>query len=391
MPHSKRKKIVYILGTLQIGGTERQVVETATRLNRDHFHVKVYGLSEDGPLKSILDQQGISTTIFNDIRPKKLSLPAALCRYSRKFWRLYWYLRQERPEIVHCYHYSPSIYGGIAAKLTGTPVLITNRRCLGLFKDALPHYQLWENLVNRFTERVLVNSEALKADVLQRELIAPEKVHVIYNGVDLNVYRPIDVDVRGQLGLKKRALGIPEAAPVIGILANLIPYKGHRDLLLAAAEVHRFYPEARFVCIGEDRGIQPQLEQLRRELDLHHQVLFVGNSPNVPEMLQIFDIQVSASHEESFSNAILEGMASGKPIVATSVGGSPEAVLHNITGLLVPPREPITMAQAITSILAHPDFALQLGHNGRKRIEEHFSLEKMIDKLENLYLTLCEK
>ena len=100
----------------------------------------------------------------------------------------------------------------------------------------------------------------------------------------------------------------------------------------------------------------------------------------------MLDIQVSASHQEGFSNAILEGMACGKPIIGTAVGGTPEAVEDNVTGLLVPPRAPQALAQAMRALRTHPERALQMGQNGRKRVERYFSFKKMIDKLENLYL-----
>ena len=107
--------------------------------------------------------------------------------------------------------------------------------------------------------------------------------------------------------------------------------------------------------------------------------------------LTIFDIQVSASHEEGFSNAIIEGMAAGKPVIATAVGGTSEAVLHEETGLLIPPHSPDALAKALVRLLTDRDFAAQLGRNGRIRVENYFSMEKMIDKFEKLYLNLWER
>jgi glycosyltransferase involved in cell wall biosynthesis len=243
--------------------------------------------------------------------------------------------------------------------------------------------------VNRFTDGVLVNSQAMKEDVLQRERISPDKVHIIYNGVDIQKYRMRNrnVELSSRLAQKKYELGIPETSPVIGIIANLFAYKGHRDFIIAASKVHQHYPEARFLCIGEDWGIQQHLEELRSQLGLQNHLIFTGSIPNVAEMLHVIDIQVSASYEEGFSNVILEGMASGKPIIATSVGGTPEAILDKRCGLLVPPKNPTALAEARISLLQNPDFAVQLGYNARKRVEEYFSMEKMLDKLENLYLT----
>lgn len=384
----QRKKIVYLIATLRVGGSEQQLIDTAIRINRKIFEPKLYCLCEGGHLQSIAEQHGVKVTTFKTDPHKTLNSRSISFRRPREFFSLYRYLQQERPDIVHCYMYKPSIYGGLAARLMKKPILLTNRRCLGFFKDGKPYYQVLENIVNRFTDGVLVNSQALKEDVLCRENISPDKVHLIHNGVDIQKYTITDKNVEFWVKQKKQELGIPEKAPVIGMVANLFPYKGYHDFIMAASEVHRSYPEARFLCIGEDWGIQRQLEKLSSQLGIRDNLLFTGYVPDIPKMLHGLNIQVSASHEEGFSNAILEGMASGKPIIATAVGGTPEAILDKSSGLLVPPKVSGALADAITALLKNPDFAAQLGANARKRVEEHFSMEKMLDKLEKLYLKL---
>ena len=393
MISTKRKiKIVYIIGRLVVGGAERQIVETAARLNKDCFVPKLYCLSEGGPLESFVRQHDIDAEIFDSTQYNSSNIFSFLLIRIRKFLALYRYLKREQPDIVHCYMYAPSIYGGIVSKLTGVPLLITSRRCLGLFKDRKPHFQFLENVVNRFTDRVLVNSSALEQDVLQREKIDPQKLRIVHNGVDIHRYAPTNTDkkLQAHILLKKRAWGIPEQAPVVGVLATLFPYKGHQDFIRAVSVVHRTYPDVRFICVGGDRGIKMQLEQLGHDLGLGEHLIFPGECQDAAEVLPMFDIQVSSSHEEGFSNAILEGMALGKPIAATSVGGTPDAVLHNVTGLLVPPKSPEALAQAIMLLIRNPDFASTLGKNGRQRVEECFSMEHMINELENTYCALYE-
>ena len=268
--------------------------------------------------------------------------------------------------------------------------MITSLRRLEHFKDAKPHYHVWDTFLGDLTDLILVNSQAVKQDVLQRERSISEKIRLIYNGVDTQTYKPINnhAEIYPEIVKKKQEFGIPATASVVGMIANLIPSKGCWEFLSAAAEVHRHSPETRFLCIGRDRGIRGQLEQFRQELGLQQHLIFTGQVQNVPEILHLIDIQVSASHEEGFSNVILEGMASGKPIVATAVGGTPEAVQHNVTGLLVPPKNPAALAQAIRMLLETPELALQFGRNGRKRVEKNFTMEKMITELETLYLNL---
>jgi glycosyltransferase involved in cell wall biosynthesis len=289
--------------------------------------------------------------------------------------------------------YTPSIYGGFCAKLTGIPILIASRRRLGYFKDNNPGYQLLENVVNRFTHAILVNSHAVKHEVLQRETIDPDKIHLIHNGVNIHEFKPADAgkeEEPSSLHLKK-SLGIPKTSPVIGMIANFFRHKGHQEFIIAAAEVHRQYPQVRFLCMGEDWGIRRQLEHLCQDLGIHRYFTFLeGMHTNMPEFFRLLNILISASYEEGFSNVILEAMASGKPVIATSVGGTPEAVLHNITGLLIPPKDPVALAHGMMMLLNNPELATRLGYSGRKRVEEYFSMEKMLDKLQTMYLELSE-
>jgi glycosyltransferase involved in cell wall biosynthesis len=390
MISDRKKKIVYLIGTLRIGGAERQVVELAARLNRERFEPKLYCLSGGGPLEAYANQHAIDVTICRAHQGRICNARPRPFRYVHKLFSLMRYLQREQPAIMHTYTYTPSIYGRIAAKMTSNPLVVMGRRYLEHFQDGKSHSLALEHFLSRLADRVLVNSEAVKQWIFQREGIPSEKIQVLYNGVDTQTFQPVNGNMRGDPGrlAQKRILGIPENAPVVGIIANLIPYKGHRDFILAAAEVRRSYPETRFLCVGEDRGNQRQLERLSLELGLQDVMMFTGQVSKIPEILHVIDIQVSASHEEGFSNTILEGMASGKPIVATAVGGTPEAVVHQVTGLLVSPKNPAALAQAIIAILHNPELALQFGCNGRKRAVEYFSMEKMVQEVETLYLGL---
>ncbi len=378
---TKRIKIVYLIGTLRIGGAERDIVETVTRLNKQRFAPQIYCISGGGPLQKRVESHGIPVTVFHALKPGKCDKK----HIARKFFSLYHYLKKEQPSIVHSYTYSPSIYGGLAAKLATHAKIITNRLCLGTFKDGHPGLQVLENLVNRVTDNVIANAQAIKEDVLQRERIMPEKIHIIYNGVNLEQYLPVDSSTQR---LKKQRFDIPETSPVIGIVANLSYWKGHREFVLAASKVVQRSPEVKFFCIGEDRGMKPQLDSLIHHLGLQKHIIFTGKIEQVEQVLPLIDIQVSASYEEGFSNAILEGMACGKPVIATAVGGTPEAVVHNETGLLVPPKDEHALAQAMLCLLAQPELAKQFGQKGRTRVEQYFSVQKMIYDLETFYCSL---
>lgn len=379
----ERIKIVYLIGTLRMGGAERDVVETATRLNKEVFAPQIYCVSGGGPLQQRVKHHGIPLTIFQS---KRSFCVKRLCVLP-KFFSLLRYLQREQPDIVHSYTYSPSIYGGIAAKLVTRAKMITNRLCLGKFKDGNPLLQVLENLVNSFTDNVVVNARAIQADVLRRERIAADKIQLVYNGVNCEHYTPVDQETRQR---KKQEFGFSKATPIIAMIANISPYKGHREFMLAAAEVVKHVPDVRFLCIGEDRGLLAQVQSLIQRLGLDNHVIFTGLAHDVSTFFPLIDIQVSASYEEGFSNAILEGMASGKPIIATNVGGSPEAVIPQETGLLVPPADDHALAQAMLTLLTQPELAARLGRQARQRVVENFSVQKMVTDLETLYSSLSK-
>ena len=387
-------KVVYLLRTLVLAGAERYVVETASKLDRRRFEPRIYCVAGGGPLQAEAERRGVPVTTFHASPAYNPFVPTPSAYWhAKKFIALCRYLRREQPDIVHCFMYSPSFYGSIAAKLTGHAAVLTNRMRLGAFKEQARYYQLLENLINRFVDGVLVNSHAVKEDALRRERLDANKLHVIYGGVDIEKYRPVNGNPDRQALREERraAFGIPPHAPVIAVIGNLFLHKGYEEFIRAAAEVSRKHPDARFLCVGEDRGTQKYLESLAEQLGIRTQVIFTGQIQRIEEMLPAIDMQVSASHEEGFSSAIIEGMASGKPVIASNVGGNPEAVLRDQTGLIVPARDPGALARAIMTLIEHPERALQFGINGRARVEQYFTTEIMIKQLETLYRALYEK
>jgi len=183
---------------------------------------------------------------------------------------------------------------------------------------------------------------------------------------------------------------IPADAPVVGIIANLHPIKGHKVFLTAAASVLQTYPQTVFLIVGRDIGIKSELEAFAQELHIRDAVMFTGERDDIPEILSILDIQVSSSFSESFSNVILEGMAAGKPVVATEVGGTPELVVPEQTGLLVPAGNPQCLAEAMMRLLGDQALRVQMGHAGRRRIELLFRIEQTVQQLEGFYQQITQ-
>lgn len=368
-------KILYIIGTLDVGGTERQLVDLTLRLDRKRFRPVVCCLSSGGPLEPMLRAGGIKARCY-DLRGLKVWRNPI--QVGRRLLAFLADLRAEQPEIVHGFLFHAYVLGAFAAKMAGGSIVIASRRSLGHFKRRRHSYRVAEWVANWMTDLIVANSEAVKRDVVRQEKVEPSNVSVIYNGVDPSLY-----DVQADRALWT-SLWIPEGAKVVSVVANLLHYKGHRFFLQACREIQRAHSAVKFLLIG-DGPLRGTLEGFARDLDLEKDVLFLGSRQDIPQLLALTDIAVLPSLEEGFSNAILEAMAAGKPVVATTAGGNAEAVIHGETGLLVPPRDSEALAQAVLWLLAHPAEAARFGEAGRRRVTEQFGLSGMIRQYEAVY------
>jgi glycosyltransferase involved in cell wall biosynthesis len=379
MPETPRIRILFVIGTLDVGGAERQLVEMTTNLD-SAFEPAVCCLTRGGPLVSELEQAGVPVFVIGlrGVRNQRglrqlgalFSVPGALMAFFR-------HLRQFRPHVVHGVLFHAYVLAAAAASLARVPVVITSRRSLSHFKRSRPLYRLVEGFANRRTDRIIANSEAVRLDTVSSEGLPQERVDVIYNGLDLRLYeRPVCQTLRDALQLGE--------GPVALTLANLIPYKGHADLLEAWASVCAFEPSATLLLAG-DGPARPALEAQARQLRLDNRVRFLGLRRDVPELLTVADLLVHPSHQEGFCNALLEAMAAGKPVVATAVGGNAEAVSDGATGYIVPARDAPELASAVLRVLGSTDRGRAMGARGKLRVGELFGREVMVRRYEATY------
>lgn len=368
-------KIAYVIGTLELGGAERQLAALATGLDRSRFSPVVFCLAATGPLIADLEEGGVKPRCYDLRGLKAWRNPIQVARCLLAFIAD---LKAEQPEIVHGFLFHAYILGTFAAKIAGVPIVIGSRRSLGHFKRRRRSYLMAERVANRMTDLIVANSEAVKRDVVGQEKVEPSRVRVIYNGVDPSVY-----GVAADPGFRTR-LGIPVEAKVVGVVANLIHYKGHRFFLQACQEIKRKQSGVKFLLIG-DGPLRGELEGLARDLRLEEDVLFLGSRRDIPQLLALMDVVVLPSLEEGFPNAILEAMAAGRPVVAAAVGGNPEAVDHGKTGFLVPRKDPQALADAIIELLRDGHLAEEMGKAGRERVNKEFGLDRMIREIQGLY------
>lgn len=359
-----RPAILLIGDSLNLGGTEGQFTEVACRLDRSRWDVHVSCLKAEGPLQAKLDAAGVQVWSCGRGSFKSPRFLAAV-------WGLVRYLRVHRIELVHCFDFYSNVLGVLAARLAAVPAIIASQRSLG---------DMWSRGQNqaqkvalRLATVVLVNADAIRRRLVSGRIVPSGRVILIRNGVDLIRFCPIP-RVKNSV-----------SPFVIGTVANLRPEKGLDDLVRAALLVVQRVPMARFKIWGN--GIhRPRLESLARDLGLNHVICFAGHTASIPDVLRDFQIFVlSPRMNEGFSNALLEAMAVGLPVVASRVGGNVELVEHEKTGLLVPPGDPAALAKAIIRLNEDPALALKLGDEGRERVRAEFGIQRMITQIEALY------
>ena len=379
-----RRSILYVIGTLDGGGAENHLCKISARLQKEGWQVNVFCLKKRGRLIPRLEAQGIHVHGI-DGAPASPGLSNIRTLISASF-QLFRYLRRHKPDVVHFFLPHAYMVGGLISLMAGGSKRVMSRRSLNNYQSR-HHWILGaiEKKLHKGMDVILGNSNAVAHQLRDLENVPDTKLNVIYNGIETAHISDEEI------AKSKDDLGIKPGEMILVIVANLIPYKGHRDLLEALALVKDRMPEHwRLLIVGEDRGHQQDLAQLCDQSGLNGHVSFLGWRQDIPAILRNADIGLLCSHEEGFSNAILEGMAAGLPYIVTDVGGNAEAVIDGETGYVVPPRAPEALGQAIVKLAQDPDFAAKASKRARKRLEEHFSIDRCIADYDRLYKQLVD-
>ncbi len=368
-------RVAYVIGTLDVGGAESQLVTLARGLDPHRFVPSVYCLSDEGVLAGPLRDRGIPV---HNLGMRGLHLARSPLKAAVRVGRLFSMLADARPDIVHGFLFHAYVAGALAGRWAGARAIVSSRRSLANFKKDRRLYRAVERVANRVTDLVIANSEAVRLDAIRTEGLRADKVIVIYNGLQIERCAPAASAALG------RELDLEAAGPVVAVVANLIHYKAHDVLLDAWLEIRRDFPSATLLVAG-DGPLRRTLEARARELAIAESVRFLGLRRDVPALLALADVVVQPSLEEGFCNAILEAMAAGKPVVATRVGGNPEAVVEGETGLLVPPGDAPALAGGLRVVLADAALRARLGDAARRRARERFDVEVMVRAYEQAY------
>lgn len=361
---SNQIRVAYVIGQLTLGGSESQLLELVRHLNHNKFKILVICLSKQAPLANSFVEAGCEVRILNREERGRLMIFLDLYR----LWRLF------KPDIVHSYAY---------ASRAAMPISKIFSKCKNIVSiRTQPGWQvIWlDQFLNSFADCVLTNSKKAAESVrFGFHEIVP--CQVVYNGIDLQKF-DTEADLNFDLELP-----LNSDTRVICVVARLHPVKGLDVLLDAFTIISKILDNIQLWIVGDG----PEREKLERHADqlgVGSKVVFWGQQENIPSILRQVGVGVLSSLIEGLPNAIIEYMAAKLPVVTTDVGGNREVVVNNQTGLMVSFGDTQAFADAILYFLQNPDVARQFGESGRRRVEENFTIERMVRETESVYKQL---
>ncbi len=376
-PADDRIKVLLLI-TSTAGGVGLLTAHLARDMSRTEFDVTV-AFGPGYPADKLFD--GLGVPVVHLSLSRRLSPLTNL----RGMIQLHRYLKHNRFDVVCTACSIAGCIGRLAAWARGVPhrvfaihLFASQRDQAAVVRSA---YRWLERGLDRVTTRYIAVSEAMKQFGAAHRIFDPDKVEVIYNGIDIP--EPVTEDPRAI----REAFGLQPDAPVIGTLARFEPQKGVAYLLRAAAIAREQVPDLQ-VLIAGDGPLKNELENLAQELGVRDRVRFVGWRDDIYRVLAAMDVFCLPSLWESFGLVLTEAMAMERPIVATDIDGVREVVVNDQTGVLVPPRDPQRFAQAAVSLLQDRAQAQRMGSAGRRRVVEHFSSARMVEQYEAFFRRL---
>jgi len=370
-----KKNVLQLIGSFHQGGSERQAVQLARLLREDGTHnIFLASLNNEGILRDEAERIG-----FTEIPEFRLTSFYDL-NFARQLQKCVRFLKQNKIQIVHTHDFYTNVFGISAALLAGVPVKIASKRETGGMRSKLQ--KTIEKRIFKTADAVVVNAEAVK-NYLTGEGVSPQKIEIIYNGIDLE--RLIPQETNRQKICAELSLPNKENIKFVTLVANLRhDVKNQLMFLRVAQRLHEKFPDAHFMLAGEGE-LKNDLENLAKDFGIAENTHFIGRCTKIPELLSVSFAGVLTSRAEGFSNSILEYMAAKLPVVATSVGGASEAIIEGETGFLVESNDDETMANRLTELLQNSEKAKKMGELGRNTVEENFSCAAQLKNVLEFY------
>ena len=363
----EKLKIVHLVTSLEVGGAQHNMLLGLPRLDRDRYEHHIVSIMNRMQMRQQFLKAGIGVHSLGLSR--KTDLAVAL--------RLRSLLKKLSPDILHTYLIHGNVLGRIVGRLVGLPVIIGSELTIG---QAGRIGRLVTKLTNPLTDAVEVNSETGGKAIIADLGVQPEKVEVVLPGLDLEAFGG---STKHRAAIRAE-LGLAAEQHLVLYIGRLRPVKGVDYGIKAFAQALVSQPNMHMALAGEGEQRQ-QLENLTAELGIAEKVTFLGVRNDLANVLAAADSVLMPSLTEGFPRVAIESMASSKPVIATRVGGTPEASIDGQTGILVPARDLDAMASAIARLVADPDLQSRLGSLARQRTEEHYSAASYVARLDKMY------
>jgi len=377
-----RPKILFVIDGLEFGGGERVFVQLVAGL-RGQFDISL-AATPGGKFEDKIRELGIR---FYPIQMGKRASFKPVFQIKNLILSL-------NIDFLHSQGARADFFSRIAGRLAGlshifcTVAMPVDGFDVGPLRKAI--YRFMDRISERYVERFIVVSDSLKRLMVEKRGIPNEKVTRIYNGIELGEYMPNGKGVRSQKSEVRREFGIAKDAPVIGAIGRMVWQKGFEYLIEAVPQTVSSIPESRFLIVG-DGPLRKELVALSSELGVNEEVIFTGFRSDIRDILAAVDFLVVPSLLEGFPMITLEAMAMAKPIIATNIDGITEQIKDGENAILVPPRDPAALANAIIRVLGDRKSAQQMGMAAREKVAQEFSVEKMVSETEKVYTDLLNR
>lgn len=381
----RKRRVAHVINSMGLGGVPPVVYHLLRRLPAERYDFYLYVLTRSSDHQ---DVRGVQVERF-----RELGVPVCFPERDRKNFHVVaelcqWIMR-DQIDILHTHSYKPNVFGRLAGVLSNAGAL----KIIGHYHNRYDKKWdrdgtlIFEQLLARFSNRLIACSASVRQHVAEEAEIPEEKIELLLNGVDLDRFT-----ARHDPVAIKAELGIPSKSKVVGVVGRIAKHKAQDVFIRAARLIKQQGPETVFLIVGA-AGDPALLERLRRltiDLGVDEEVRFVGYVTDMPRIYAALDVLVLPSRWEGFGLVLAEAMAAGKPIVATRVGGVPEVVVDGETALLTPPSDPAAIAGAVVSLLIDPERAQAMGRRGVERAGQ-LSWKHAADQLDDLYARLLNE
>jgi len=384
---SRRIRVLRLFSRLNIGGPAIHVILTTAGLDPKRYDsLLVVGREEDreGNFLNLAEAKGIPLRIIPTFGRRIDPLRDLITLVS-----LFRLMRRERPDIVHTHTAKAGALGRVAARLAGVPVVVHTFHGSvfdGYFGPSVARFFQWiERILALGTDTIVAVSERVAADLAERKIAPRKKIEVVPLGLELGRFQ----DVQQRRGELRRELGVPPRARLVGSVGRLVAIKDLGTLLRSMVQLSATQPDAILLVVG-DGPDRPALEMEAERLGLGSRARFLGFRDDLERIYADLDVAVNCSLNEGTPVALIEAMASGVPVLATAVGGTPDLLDEGRLGRLVPPGDPNALARALAESLSGGDDSAQKAALARRSVLQRFSLDRLLGDLDRLYLRLLK-